>query len=158
MSTVVVRSITRPDDAVLQALPPLFEAMHVEMAAQGMLLHLAEQGARIWLTGITAGLERFGRLAVAETDGHVVGFAHAGVKLAPEHLGGERVGHIAHVYVVPQHRRYGVAGQLATSLHEWLQAKQVTSIELQVVQGNEAGRAFWKSLGYAPELMQLRKV
>jgi len=97
------------------------------------------------------------RLAVAEADGQLIGFAHAVVKLAPEHLGGDRIGHIAHVYVTPAHRRSGTARDLVASLHEWLGAKQVTSIELQVVHGNEAGLAFWRSLGYSPELLQLRK-
>ncbi len=157
MSIALVRAVTHADDPVLPALEPLFTAMHAEMAGQGMLLHLSPDGARIWSGGIKSGLERFGRLAVAEVDGQLAGFAHAVVKLAPEHLGGERIGHIAHVFVVPQYRRSGTARGLVASLHEWLQAKQVASIELQVVQGNEPGLAFWRSLGYAPELLQLRK-
>jgi GNAT superfamily N-acetyltransferase len=157
MNAITIRAIDRTDDPALAALPELFELMHAEMAAQGMLLRLAERGGRIWLDGAIGGLERFGRLAVAESDGRLVGFAHAGVKLAPEHLGGARIGHITHVYVTPAHRRSGIARGLVASLHEWLQAKQVASVELQVVQGNESGLAFWRSLGYAPELLQLRK-
>lgn len=157
MSTASIRAVLRADDPAITALLPLFEAMHSEMAGQGMLLHLAPRGARIWSDGIRGGLERFGRLTVAEADGEVVGFAHAAIKLAPEHLGGARIGHITHVYVAPAHRRSGIARELATSLHEWLDAKQVDSVELQVVQANEAGLAFWRSLGYRPELMQLRK-
>jgi ribosomal protein S18 acetylase RimI-like enzyme len=61
------------------------------------------------------------------------------------------------VYVTPAYRRSGVARELVASLHQWLHAKQVTSIELQVVHRNEAGLAFWRSLGYGPELLQLRK-
>jgi ribosomal protein S18 acetylase RimI-like enzyme len=157
MSTAPVRTITHADDAALPAIAPLFEAMHAEMAQQGMLLRLADDGAQTWLDGIKGGSERFGRLAVAEADGQVVGFAHAVVKLAPEHLGGARIGHIAYVYVSPAHRRSGIARELVASLHEWLGVKQVTSIELQVVHRNEAGLAFWRSLGYGPELLQLRK-
>ena len=157
MSTFPVRTITQADDPALGTVPALFEMMHAEMASQGMLLRLAENGARIWLDATKSGLERFGRLAVAEADGRVVGFAHAVVKLAPDHLGGARTGHIAHVYVTPTHRRSGIARALVASLHEWLGAKQVTSIELQVVHRNEAGLAFWRSLGYGTELLQLRK-
>lgn len=157
MSTALVRTIVRADDPALNAIVPLCEAMHDEMASQGMLLRLAENGARIWRDGIKGGLDRFGHLAVAEADGQVVGFAHAVVKLAPEHLGGARIGHVALVYVSPEHRRSGIARALVASLHGWLGAKQVTSIELQVVHRNEVGLAFWKSLGYMPELLQLRK-
>ena len=157
MNGMNVRVVQRADDPALAVVPALFEAMHAEMARQGMALRLAADGGQIWLNGVTGGLERFGRIAVAETSGQVTGFAHAAVKLAPEHLGGERIGHVTHLYVDPAHRRSGIARALAGSLHEWLLAKQVASIELQVVHRNEAGLAFWRSLGYADELLQLRK-
>ncbi|MBP7514098.1 MAG: GNAT family N-acetyltransferase [Flavobacteriales bacterium] len=157
MSTMTVRAVLRADDPALARVPALFEAMHAEMAEQGMGLRLVPDGGRVWLDGARGGLERFARFAVAEFEGHVAGFAHAAVKLAPDHLGGERIGHVTHLYVSPAHRRSGIARALAASLHEWLMAKQVTSIELQVVHRNEAGLAFWRSLGYASELMQLRK-
>lgn len=152
-----VRTVFRPDDPALAEVPALFEAMHAEMAEQGMGLRLVPDGGRVWLDGAAGGLERFSRITVAEVEGHVAGFAHAAVKLAPEHLGGDRIGHVTHLYVAPAHRRSGIARALAASLHEWLQEKQVKSIELQVVQRNEAGLAFWRSLGYATELLQLRK-
>lgn len=157
MSVPSVRAITHADDPALPAIVPLFGSMHAEMADQGMLLQLKQGGANIWLEGIKSGLERFGRMTIAEVDGRVVGFAHAVVKLAPEHLGGSRIGHIAHVFVAPDHRRAGLARELVASLHTWLGSKQVSSVELQVVHRNEAALAFWKSLGYTLELMQLRK-
>ncbi len=157
MTDARIRTITSADDPAIAAIAPLFVAMHNEMAAQGMLLRLAPEGAAIWLKSVGAGLERFGRLAVAERDGTIIGFAHAAVKLAPEHLGGLRIGHISHVYVEPKHRRTGIARSLASNLHEWLRAKEVASIELQVVHGNIAGAAFWRALGYADELLQMRK-
>lgn len=157
MSDAAVRTIMSADDTALATLPALFEMMYAEMAGQGMFLRLDESGAQRWLEGIKNGLERFTHLVVAEADGQVVGFAHAAVKLAPEHLGGSRIGHVAHLFVLPSHRRTGIARHLVASLHEWLSAKAVSSIELQVVHRNEVGLAFWRSLGYLPELVQLRK-
>lgn len=157
MSTMTVRAVQRADDPALAEVPALFEAMHAEMADQGMGLRLVPDGGGIWLKGMVGGLDRFARITVAEVDDHVAGFAHAAVKLTPEHLGGERIGHITHLYVAPAHRRSGIARALAASLHEWLQEKQVKSVELQVVHRNEAGLAFWRSLGYADELLQMRK-
>lgn len=156
--TATIRAVTDPEDPVLAGIEPHFQAMHDEMASQGMLLRLADDGARTWLNGVRGGLERFGRLAVAGSDGIITGFAHASVKLAPEHLGGARMGHITHVYVAPEYRRTGIARSLVVSLHEWLHAREVTSIELQVVKDNRAGLAFWSALGYTTELLQLRKV
>jgi len=152
-----VRPVTDTNDPALIGIVPLFAAMHAEMAAQGMLLRLADGGALTWLDGVKGGLERFGRIAVAEADGGVIGFAHAAVKLAPEHLGGARTGHITHLYVAPARRRAGIARALAASLHGWLRDKEVASTELQVVRDNAAGLAFWRSVGYADELLQLRK-
>ncbi len=157
MSDHRIRIITEGHDPSLALIAPLFEHMHEEMASHGMALTLAPDGFHIWLKGVSGGLERFGRLVVAEVDGAIIGFAHAGLKLAPAHLGAGRIGHISHLYILPRYRRSGIAQALAASLHEWSTEKQVTSTELQVVQGNEAGMAFWRSLGYAVELVQMRR-
>lgn len=157
MNSPTIRMVSLADDPVLEALRPLFESMHAEMAGQGMRLRLAPDGAALWVRSITGGLGRFGTLAVAERDGDLVGFAHAAIKLAPEHLGGGRTGHITHIHVIPEHRRSGIARQLAQALHHWLDGMQVESTELQVLHANQGGLAFWRSLGYAPELVQLRK-
>jgi ribosomal protein S18 acetylase RimI-like enzyme len=157
MSTAKTRIVQLADDPALQAVLPLFTEMHSEMATQGMQLRLVPNGASMWLEGIRHGFERFGRMVVAEADGTVVGFAHGAIKLSPEHLGGERVGYVAHLFVLPAHRRAGIARALATHLNAWFAEKNVRSVELQVVRDNGAGAAFWKSLGYKVELTQLRK-
>jgi len=152
-----IHIIIAADDANLRELPALFTAMHEEMATQGMMLRLAPDGARLWLDGVVNGLDRFNRLVIALDGERTIGFAHGAMKLAPEHLGGARIGLVAHVYVMPAHRRSGVARDLIRWLDEWFALKQVESIELQVVSGNSAGLAFWHSLGYRDELFQLRK-
>lgn len=152
-----VRVITMPDDPAIAALPSLFLRMHHEMENQGMMLSLAPNGAQLWLDSVRNGLERFHRISIAASGSDLIGFAHASLKLAPEHLGGARIGHIGHVFVLPEHRRGGTARALVQELHHWLLDRQVTSTELQVVQGNAAGLAFWRSLGYEVELVQLRK-
>lgn len=157
MSTFRTRVVRDPEDPAIVGIEPLFKALHDEMAAAGMRLKPTEGGAGIWLDGIRQGLERFGRLAVTESGGEVIGFAYANLKLAPEHLGGERIGHIAFVYVVPAHRRGGIARALVAELDEWLRSRQVASIELQVLDGNTTGIAFWRSLGYVIELVQMRR-
>ena len=157
MSAHSIRIITDANDPAIAHIAPLFAQMHAEMAASGMVLTLAQGGATIWLKAVLGGLERFGRLVVAEVDGIIVGFGHAGLKLAPEHLASGRIGHISHLYVSPQYRRSGVARALAASLHEWLTEKQVISTELQVVHGNAAGLDFWRTLGYTVELVQMRR-
>ncbi|MBL7951263.1 MAG: GNAT family N-acetyltransferase [Flavobacteriales bacterium] len=154
MSDWRIEVVSSGSDQHIAAVDPLMGAMYAEMREQGPVVPLMDGGARIWLDGIRSGLERFGRLSIAISDGQVVGFAHGALKLLPEHQGGARVGHVTHVHVSPDHRREGIARALITSLDEWFQAKQVTSTEIHILVGNEAARAFWERLGYAPELVQ----
>jgi hypothetical protein len=46
---------------------------------------------------------------------------------------------------------------MVAELRSWFTAREVASIELQVVVGNEEGLRFWRSMGFAVELLQLRK-
>lgn len=156
MQRANIRCIRSVDDPALHQLPALFEAMHHGMEAQGMQLKLAPDGASKWVEDAARSAERFGRLVVAERDGTVVGFAHGAVKLAPEHLGGARLGHITHVFVDPASRGQGLGKDMVAELRSWFTAKEVASIELQVVVGNEEGLRFWRSMGFAVELLQMR--
>ncbi len=157
MGQGMVRIVTDTQDPALQQVVTLFEGMHREMAAQGMAMELAPGGGRMWCEGVERGLERFGRLVVAEHEGRMVGFAQGLIKLAPEYLGGALIGHIAHVYVAPESRGHGLGHQMVEQLHIWFVERKVTSMELQVLARNEAGQAFWEAMGYRLELLQYRK-
>ena len=157
MERISIRNIRSVEDAALLQVPALFEAMHRAMEAQGMQLGLVPGGAAKWVELAAMNAERFGRLVVAELEGKVVGFAHGAVKLAPEHLGGARLGHITHVFVEPGSRGQGLGKEMVAELRSWFTAREVASIELQVVVGNEEGLRFWRSMGFAVELLQLRK-
>jgi ribosomal protein S18 acetylase RimI-like enzyme len=152
-----IRVIINADDPALGGVVPLFEDMYAGMALQGLFTRLVPGGAQLWSEGIAKGLERFGRLVVAEEGGVVKGFAHATMKLAPEHLGGARVGQVTHVHVDPSFRTQGVGKRLVSSLDAWFQEKQIATVELQVVIGNEVAIQFWKDQGYGIELVQMRK-
>lgn len=157
MSAPVVHILTGKEDPRCIAVAGLFAAMYREEAAYGSLAVLAPDGAMLWLKGATAGLERFARLAIAEVDGQVVGFAHGTVRLLPDYIGGGAVGSITHIYVAQSARRAGAASILLGSLEEWFGVKGVTRTELTVVAGNSAGRAFWKACGFEVALHQLYK-
>lgn len=144
-------------DPLIHAIPSLFEAMYAEMASQGRLLPLVPGGAEQWTRSICNGLERTGRLCVAVEEGDVIGFAHGTIKLSAEHQGSLRIGMVTHLYVRPARRRSGAARALANALEEWFDSRQVHSVELQVVSGNEAGISFWRAQGFSPELIQFRK-
>lgn len=149
--------LTQADDPRCRAVIALFETMYAEEAAMGSPVVLAPQGGERWLKGATAGLERFGRLVVAEEEGTVVGFAHGAVRLQPDHLAGGPVGSITHVYVRPEYRRGGTARALVAVLADWFAQRNVARTELTVVAGNPAALAFWRSLGFTVTLYQLAR-
>lgn len=157
MAAAVVHILDKADDPRCAGITELFEAMYREEAAYGSLAVLAPGGAALWLKGATAGLERFARLCVVEVDGRVVGFAHGAVRLLPDYIGGGAVGSVTHIYVDARARRLGAARILLNSLEEWFRARNVSRMELTVVSGNSAGRAFWTACGYEVALHQLYK-
>ena len=157
MASVQIHIISGPGDPALAELPALFRAMYSGMEAQGLRTPLAPDGEQLWIEQAVAGAERFGRLVVAIINDVVIGFAHGAIKLAPEHLGGQRVGHITHLYVDPTNRRSGAGHALAHALNDWFASKDVVSVELQVVVGNAEGEHFWRSLGFVVEFHQMRK-
>lgn len=155
--SIGVQTIVAADDPRLAEVAALFAAMYTEMAELGPVVPLAPGGERTWITSVGSGLERFGRLCVAISEGTVVGFAHGTLKLAPEYQGGHRTGLITHVYIKPEHRRGGGAHQLVDALEDWFRLREVKGIELHVVDGNGPGSSFWRSRGYRTEVLQMAK-
>lgn len=156
MSTISIIALVDPADERLDQLVPMFEDLHTVMHAHGMMQTLAPDGARIWLRGVKAGLERFTRMVVAMEGDRVVGFTCGSIKLAPEYLGGGRVGHWTHLYVEAGHRRGGISRAMSDLLHAWFWEKGVASVETQVVRDHPSSVPFAESYGYAVEWTNLR--
>ncbi len=158
MREVSIIAVRDADDPRLEQLIPMFEDLHAVMHAHGMMQQLAPEGARLWLDGVKAGIERFNRMVLAVQGDTVVGFTCGSIKLAPEYLGGARVGHWTQLYVTAPHRRGGVSRAMSEMLHEWFREKQVISIETQVVREHPSSVPFAESFGYQVEWINLRKV
>ncbi|PSR17781.1 GNAT family N-acetyltransferase [filamentous cyanobacterium CCP3] len=61
------------------------------------------------------------------------------------------------LYVVPAHRRRGLATALLTVAHQWAQQQGHRQISLQVFSDNRAAQALYTSLGYQPEAILMKK-
>ncbi|WOD39378.1 GNAT family N-acetyltransferase [Nodosilinea sp. E11] len=61
------------------------------------------------------------------------------------------------LYVVPAHRRRGLATALLAVAHQWAQQQGHKQISLQVFSDNQAAQALYKSLGYYSEAILLKK-
>jgi len=59
-----------------------------------------------------------------------------------------RRGYIADFYVIPQMRRKGVGSVLLQASMDWFGTKTVLIVDLNYLEANEVGKAFWKAMGF----------
>jgi len=69
----------------------------------------------------------------------------------------QTIGYIADMYVVKEFRRQGAGRKLVEQAMIWFRQMEVSAVELNVLYLNEAGRAFWKSLGFKDRRILARK-
>lgn len=136
----------------------LFKSYYDHFHSLGIALPLAAHGEKLWIDAALQSLNRLSVLPLAVSNNAVIGFAQGTVKLLPDYLGGHKAGVVQHVYVSESYQRQGIAEALVQALQKWFSEKQVHSIELQVVANNDKAAAFWKKMGFEPELLQFRKV
>lgn len=153
-----ITEIVNKQDPILEKVGLLFHEMYDYMQANGLMLNLVPNGHEKWISSISKGLGRFGVLFVLQKDDEIIGFAHGSIRLAPDYLGSKKLGVITHVFVKDNARNTGAGKGLVNALEQWLSQQEVHSIELQVLNGNIPAIGFWEKLGYAPELLQCRKI
>lgn len=81
-----------------------------------------------------------GLSVVAEEDGKIIGAVLVG------HDG--RRGFLHHMAVLPQYRRHGVARRMAQAALEGLNREGIDKTHIFVFSDNQAGQAFWSSMGF----------
>lgn len=135
----------------------MFNALYEHMDQTGLKMPLVDGGAERFINGIKRNLGKNYFLLVAKENEEFVGFGIGTLRLAPPYLGSVRVGAITHAYVAEGHRGKGIAAQLFQKIESWLTAKDVHSLELEVLVENEGAVSLWKRLGYEPELLKMRK-
>jgi ribosomal protein S18 acetylase RimI-like enzyme len=152
----------RPDE--IGQVGAMWGAMYEYQRSQGMLLPLRDDAVEIWQRENAARLDTaLAAVLVAEPSeptGELSGFLAAQVKRLPPFLttGNPKVGYISAIYVLPAARRHRVGRVLVDAALAWFAHAEVGSIELQVIATNELARAFWHSVGFEPELVQMRRV
>jgi ribosomal protein S18 acetylase RimI-like enzyme len=150
----------RPDE--LDRIGAMWGAMYDYQRAQGMLLPLRDDAVEIWKRENQARLDTtLAVVLVAEApDGTPAGFLAAQTKRLPPYLttGNPKIGYISAIYVDPAVRRHHLGRALVDAAFAWFARAEVSSIELQVIASNELARAFWQSVGFAPEILQMRRI
>lgn len=76
---------------------------------------------------------------------------------AIDQITGSRIAHIFLLYVVPEHRRRGIAKALMNQLETWAIDKKLGAIELQVFQTNSSAKNLYNQLGYQTRSLSMVK-
>jgi ribosomal protein S18 acetylase RimI-like enzyme len=158
MNAIEIVEIEASNGPLLDKTEALFRQLYDFMKRRGLMIPLAEGGEMVWRKSMEKALGRFGHLVAALRGCHMLGFAHGTIRLTPEYLGGQRVGYITNVYVLPEMRGQRLGRQMIARLENWFLKNRVHSFEVQVLCQNEGARQFWEELGYEKELLQLRKL
>ncbi len=157
MDKIQIISINNPENPYLKQVQFLFTEMYEYMDERGLMLPLAENGAELWMDTVRNTLGKFGLLCVAVDKETVQGFAHGALKFGPDYLGNPKIGVVTHIFVRDSLRQAGIGAEMLRNLEKWFAEKNVHSIELQVVSGNDYAMEFWEKMGYEKELFQYRK-
>jgi ribosomal protein S18 acetylase RimI-like enzyme len=152
-----IKTISKTDTELLDQAEALWRAFYDGMSAQGLQLPLTGGGETLWRRSIEGALERSMHLLLAIQEDKAVGFALGSLRLLPEYLGSGVIGFVNGLYVEAACREEGLGRALSMALDEWFSSRKVSSIELQVLQGNQAGIQFWESMGFEAELLQMRR-
>lgn len=140
-----VRAAVRADgEAILR----LWLALLEEQAAFDAAYAPAPDAAERWRNDFPEWLGDPTRLvAVAVAGSTVVGFVTARAwSLPPIYRGGEEV-HLDELYVHPPCRGGGCGRRLVETVAAWAADRGAGRIQLGVLAGNTAGRAFWERCG-----------
>jgi ribosomal protein S18 acetylase RimI-like enzyme len=90
-----------------------------------------------------------GALLVAERGGALGGFLAARAVRRPPLFAETERGEIEALFVREEERRSGAGRSLALAALRWMAERGLPRAALQVAAGNEAGRSFWRALGFA---------
>jgi len=141
--------------ADLPRVQPLWEALYVDQAQQGMVLAVPPGSFASWRQQLEPVLGRFGCLVVAESAGALRGFVAGRIRPIPPYFGGGTAGFVGEVYTAPEARGRGAARRMLAVAADFFAEGGARRMELQVVPGNEGARAAYRKLGWREELVQM---
>jgi GNAT superfamily N-acetyltransferase len=137
-------------------LRPLFDAMYRHFDAIAGRSLLREGGFDAWLGLYDKVADRNRMIVAARIDGAPVGFVEGLTRAPAVYAPAGLNGFVAHIYVTPEVRGTGVAQRLVADLLDWFRERTVTTVGLQVIDGNDGAVRFWRSQGFVSEFLQMR--
>lgn len=99
----------------------------------------------------------YSRVIVATHDGRLVAFVIGVIMdVTPDMFEPETNGFLADIFVEEAYRGTGVGRHIVSALGDWFKSRGVTRMEWYVAARNDAGRAFWQSLGGREVMLRMR--
>jgi len=139
----------------LETLRSPWQVLYAHQIEHGLLVRLPGDAFEKWVASLRGVLGRFACLFIAESGDEPTGFLTGRIRSLPSYYGGDPVGYVSDVYVIPGARGSGTGRQLLTAASHWFHERGIRRMELQVIPGNEQAREFYTALGWKEELLQM---
>ncbi len=129
---------------------------HASIDPRLMVREDAEASFRRFLTR-TAAAQADVIVLVADVGDEIAGFLVGMIRERTPVFVRSTHGYITDIYVDPRFRRRGIGRRLVEIAEEWFAARGMDHVRLQVAAANEAGLAFWRSLGFGDYFLEFWK-
>ena len=96
-------------------------------------------------------------VAVAESEGRVVGSGYARIEQGKAYQKFERYAYLGCMYVLPEFRGRGVNAIVLDELTGWCRSRNITEMRLEVYHNNYTAIKAYERAGFKPSLMWMRK-
>ncbi len=105
----------------------------------------------VYLDSFRRTLGKFSNAYVAEVEDRVVGYILCRIKRVPQTMGGVLVGELSDEWIDPGVRRLKIGDKLCRIALVWLHEQNVHSVEIQVLESNEASWRMLSQMGFKLE-------
>jgi ribosomal protein S18 acetylase RimI-like enzyme len=154
MGTVSVRRAVRQDLPALGRLGARLARMHHGWDRKRFFVVPKMHEGYAWWLGKELGNTKAIVLA-AESKGRIVGYAYGTIEPRDWNALRDTCGVLVDLIVEPRARRTGAGRMLCDAMFAAFAAKGMPRVILQTAAGNEAGRAFFASLGFRPTVVEM---
>jgi ribosomal protein S18 acetylase RimI-like enzyme len=145
---VTYRLATEADSPIIKE---FYTLLNQHFYSLGYRLPHPENVGEAYLESFRRTLGKFSNAWVAEVDGRVVAYILCRVKRVPQYMGGVMVGELSDEWVEADVRRLRIGDRLCRIALEWLREQGVHSVEIQVLNNNEASWKMLNRMGFEQE-------
>ena len=145
---VTYRLATEADFPIIKE---FYTLLNQHFYSLGYRLPHPENIGEVYLESFRRTLGKFSNAWVAEVGGRVVAYILCRIKRVPQYMGGVLVGEISDEWVEADVRRLRIGDRLCRIGLDWMHKQGVHSVEIQVLNSNEASWKMLNRMGFEQE-------